>query len=186
MEVNNSNNLMINSQVMKSTFSPLSTTNTKGAVYAEKGQPMYQKDMDKDEDGVITLKEFNDYCDENDINYAKRKQMLENRLQYQLNTEHAKISAEISKIKPESKEIYAEEGDDKYDEEIDEDGDGKITYEEYLKYCKELEKEHSEEPSNAQMEKEDDEVVIKNPAKAVSTYAKSENGEKASKIEDEA
>lgn len=180
MEVN-TNNLMLGSQVMKSTFNP---SNTKGAVYAEKGQPMYQKDMDKDEDGIITLQEFNDYCDENDISYAERQQMLDNRLQYQLRTEHAKVSQEIRKIQPETEKVYAEEGDEQYDEEMDSDSDGKVTYEEYMKYCEEQE-ETPKESSNAKMENEEDEVVIKNSAKAVSTYAKAEKGETESKIENE-
>lgn len=179
MEVN-TNNLMLGSQVMKSTFNP---SNTKGAVYAEKGQPMYQKDMDKDEDGIITLQEFNDYCDENDISYAQRKQMLENRLQYQLNTEHAEVSTKIREIKPKTEKVYAEEGDKQYDEEMDSDGDGKVTYEEYMSYCDEQAKSEQKETSNAKMEREDDEVVIKNPAKAVSAYVKTEEGEKESKIE---
>lgn len=187
MEVNN-NNLMLNSQVMKSSFSPIASMNSKakGAVYAEKGQPMYQKDMDKDEDGIITLQEFNDYCDENDISYAQRKQMLENRLQYQLNTEHAKASEEVRKIQPEIEKVYAEEGDEEYDKAMDEDGDGKVTYDEYMKYCNEQEETKEKEPSNAKMEREDEEVVIKNPVKAVSTYEQTEKGDKEGKIEEKA
>jgi len=182
MEIN-TNNLMVGSQVMKSTFT---SSNTKGAVYAEKGQPMYQKDMDKDEDGVITLQEFNDYCDENDISYAQRKQMLENRLQYQLNTEHAEASAKIREIKSESEAVYAEKDDEQYDEAMDENSDGKITYEEYMKYCEEhADDEKPQETSKAVIENDDDEVVIKDSAKAVSSYAKHENGEKDSKIEKE-
>lgn len=186
MDINTNNNLMINSQAMKTTFSPAVTTNSsaKGAVYAEKGQPMYQKEMDKDEDGVITLEEFNAYCDENDISYAQRKQLLENRLNYQLHTEHAKVRTEISKIKP-KEEVYAKEGDEKYDEEIDENGDGKITYDEYIKYCEEHEKDAPDSSSTAKMEKEEDEVVIKNPSKAISSYSKNENSKVESKIENE-
>ncbi len=147
---------------------------------------MYQKDMDKDEDGIITLQEFNDYCDENDISYAQRKQMLENRLQYQLNTEHAKASEEVRKIQPEIEKVYAEEGDEEYDKAMDEDGDGKVTYDEYMKYCNEQEETKEKEPSNAKMEREDEEVVIKNPVKAVSTYEQTEKGDKEGKIEEKA
>lgn len=187
MEVNCNNNLMINSQVMKTSFSPTVTANTnaKGAVYAEKGQPMYQKDMDKDGDGVITLEEFNTYCDENDISYSQRKQMLENRLNYQLSTELINVSSEISKIKPKEENIYAKEGDEKYDEEIDENNDGKITYDEYIKYCEESEKDILGNSSNAKMEKEEEAVVIKNPSKAISSYTKNRNGETESRIENE-
>lgn len=182
------NGLMLNSQIMKSTFTPASSFNSKakGAVYAEKGQPMYQKDMDKDEDGIITLQEFNDYCDENDISYAQRKQMLENRLQYQLNTEHAEASAKIREIKPETEEVYAEEGEECYDEAMDEDGDGKVTYEEYLKYCEEHAEEFPKESGNAVIENDKEEVKIKDSAKAVSRYAKVEKGEAESKVEDQA
>lgn len=187
MEVNCNNNLMINSQVMNTSFSPTVTANTnvKGAVYAEEGQPMYQKDMDKDEDGVITLEEFNTYCDENDISYSQRKQMLENRLNYQMSTEFVNVSTEISKIKPKEEDIYAIEGDEKYDEEIDENGDGKITYDKYIKYCEEHEKDTQENSSNAKIEKEEEAVVIKNPSKAISSYTKTENSETKSKIENE-
>lgn len=186
MEVN-TNNLILGSQMVRSTFNPSSSNSkTKGAVYAEKGQPMYQKDMDKDEDGIITLQEFNDYCDENDISYAERQQMLENRLQYQLRTEHAKVSDEVRKIKPQTEKVYAKKGDKQYNEEMDSDGDGKITYNEYMSYCEEQAKSEQKETSNAKMEKEDEEVIVKNPAKAVSTYAKAENGEKECKIEEKA
>lgn len=182
MEVN-TNNLMVGSQVMKSTFT---SSNTKGAVYAEKGQPMYQKDMDKDEDGIVTLQEFNDYCDENDISYAQRKQMLENRLNYQLNTEHAEASAKIHEIKSEAEAVYAEEDDEQYDKEMDENGDGKVTYEEYMKYCEEHAEELPKATGNAVIENDEDEVLIKDSAKAVSKYAQTEKGEQKSKIEDEA
>ena len=55
-------------------------SNSKNAVYATKGEPMYQKEMDADEDGVITFKEFMDYCDENGIGYISLSSLSESGL----------------------------------------------------------------------------------------------------------
>ncbi len=104
---------------------------------------MYQKEMDADDDGVITLEEFRDYCKEHDISVKQQQQMLRDRLNYQLNTERAESSEQISKIESEAQAVYAKEGDDKYKEELDYNGDGKITYDEYMKYCEEQEKNSS-------------------------------------------
>lgn len=156
-------------------------------VYAREGEPMYQKDMDADEDGVITLQEFTDYCDENDISYAQRKEMLQNRLQYQLNTERAESSEQIRKIESKGEAIYAEEGDDKYSEEMDTNADGKITYDEYMKYCEEQEKaQANQQPQKAELSNDEEKVIVKNEGKAINTYAQAESEESESKIEKEA
>lgn len=157
-------------------------------VYARKGEPMYQKEMDADEDGIITFQEFNDYCDENDISYGQRSEMLQNRLHFQLHTDRARVSEEIRQIKSDSDAVYAKEGDDEYSEEIDEDGDGKITYDEYLRYCEEQEKLQDEpQPEKAKLGTNDDEqIIIKNEGKAINKYAQTEAKEPESKVEEEA
>ena len=157
------------------------------AVYAEKGDVIYQKDMDKDDDGVITFQEFTDYCDENDISYAERKQMLQNRLELQLHKDRARVSAEIKKIESDKNALYAKEGDEKYDKEMDKDGDGKVTYDEYMRYCQEQEEaQENKQPEKAELEKkEDDKVVVKNEGKAINKYAKAETEEPESKVEKE-
>lgn len=174
---------------------------SKKGVYAEKGDPFYKKEMDKNEDGVVTFEEFQEYCLENDISASEMKQMLKDRLNYQINNETERASSEIKEIKSDSDAVYAKEGDDKYDEAIDENRDGKITYEEYMKYCEEQEKDtSSEEVVSATFEKVApsevaetpsvltgaEEVVIKTPAKAISTYSKAENGVAEGKVEDKA
>lgn len=156
-------------------------------VYARKGEPMYQKAMDADEDGVITLEEFRDYCKEHDISVKQQQQMLRDRLNYQLNTERTKSSEEIRKIESDAETVYAKEGDENYKKEIDSNNDGKITYEEYMKYCQEQEKsQEPPQPEKATLEKAEDEtVVIKNEGKAINTYAKAETEESESKIKKE-
>ena len=37
-------------------------TNNNAAYYAKKGEPMYMKEMDADEDGVVSFEEFRNYC----------------------------------------------------------------------------------------------------------------------------
>ena len=170
------------------TASNLNKTNigkNEQVVYARKGEPMYQKDMDADEDGVITFQEFNDYCDENDISYGERQQMLQNRLEFQLHADRAESSEQIRQIKPEGEAVYAKEGDDENDEEIDSNGDGKITYDEYMKYCEEQEKaQETTQPEKAELSTDEEKVVVKNEGKAINQYTKTEAPEP--KIEEEA
>lgn len=186
----NTGGMELNLQLIKnmsnaSVGSKNNSTNT-GAVYAREGEPMYQKDMDADEDGVITFQEFNDYCDENDISYAERKQMLQNRLEFQLNSDRARVSAEIKEIKPEGDAVYAKEGDKNYDKEIDENSDGKITYDEYMRYCEENEKaKEKQQPEKAETEEQEKQFTVKNDGKAINTYIKNENAKEQTKVEKE-
>ncbi len=161
--------------------------NNEKMVYAKKGDPMYQKEMDADEDGVITLEEFRDYCKEHDISVKQQQQMLKDRLNYQLNTQRAESSEQISQIKSDADSVYAKEGDDKYSEEMDANNDGKITYDEYMKYCKEHEEnKDTQRPEKAELEKTEEKVVVKNEGKAINKYAKTETEAPESKIEGEA
>ncbi len=192
----NASNMPLGLQMMHSAFNPATSFNkstNKGAVYAEKGEPTYQKDMDADEDGVITFEEFNNYCDENDISYAERKQMLENRLNLQLHKENAKASAKIREIEPKAEAVYAKEGEQNYDEAIDTNKDGKITYEEYMKYCEEQDDTSNDEknPGTTSVEKKQDsetneeKIVIQDTRKAVKSYSTGETKEPEVKIEKE-
>lgn len=175
--INSNNALYTNSQILNTSFSK-TTSKAKSAVYAEKGEPTYQKDMDKDNDGIITLEEFKDYCDENNISVSQRKQMLKNRLNYQLQKERNASSQEIREIKTEPEKIYAKSDDKSYDEAMDADKDGKVTYEEYVNYCKENAKEAKNtgkaEASIEQDEASDNEkVVVKDYGKAIKNYSSS-------------
>ena len=172
---------------MSANFNNTTVGKNDTVVYARKGEPMYQKDMDADEDGVVTFEEFNNYCDENDISYAQRSEMLQNRLNFQLHSDRARSSEEIRKIESKGEALYAEEGDDKYTEEMDSNSDGKITYEEYMKYCEEQEQaQDTPQPEKAQLTTDEEKVVVKNEGKAINKYAKAESEETESKVEKEA
>jgi hypothetical protein len=51
--------------------------NNNSPYYAKKGEPMYQKNMDSDDDGVISFDEFREYCKSNGISTSDMKKMLE-------------------------------------------------------------------------------------------------------------
>lgn len=176
----------------------------KNAVYATKGEPMYQKEMDADEDGVITFKEFMDYCDENGIGYKERVLMLNNRLNYQLNKkteessekvkEEAKKAEESENTEDEisAEKIYARKGDSNYEEVIDGNDDGKITYEEYMEYCRKQSENSTEQEflpkaeviKTENTDTKEEQIVVKDYAKAFKSYTNSEP-KAESKIEDE-
>lgn len=101
-------------------------------------------------------------------------------------------SAKIREIKTEAKEmVYAEKGDSKYDDAIDENGDGKITYKEYMNYCeaqnstqdtKQPEKTEAETTENSDTGEK--QIVIKNAGKSINKYTETEQPE--AKIEENA
>ena len=177
----------------------------KNAVYATKGEPMYQKEMDTDEDGVITFKEFMDYCDENGIGYKERVLMLNNRMTYQLNKKTAesseKVQQEAEKAEEsenteennDSEKVYARKGDTNYEEVIDGYDDGTITYAEYMVYCRKQSENSADQAFSPKAEAvktenpetKEEQIVVKDYAKAFKSYTNSES-KAESKIEDEA
>ena len=174
-------------------------SNSKNAVYATKGEPMYQKEMDIDEDGVITFKEFMDYCDEKGIEYKERVLMLNNRMTYQLNKKAAESSekvqqeAEKAEENSDSEKVYARKGDTNYEEVIDGNDDGTITYAEYMEYCRKQSENSAEQAFSPKAEAvktenpdtKEEQIVVKDYAKAFKSYANSES-KAESKIENEA
>lgn len=117
-------------------------------ILAKKGQAGYIKDMDLDEDGQVTFEEFNEYCENNGISAQDKLKMataiIAANKDSKVSNDTAKIASENEKEnkneddnKNEDNAIYAKEGDEKYDEAMDENGNGIVTYAEYLKYINE-------------------------------------------------
>ena len=108
--------------------------------YAKKGEAIYDKKMDLDEDGVITFDEFKDYCEQNNISKDEINKMLKNwltlRTVQKVEKQNDNMNEQNNKLQP-KEAIYAKKGDLKYDDKMDINSDDKITYQEYLKYCKE-------------------------------------------------
>ena len=57
----------------------MKTNNNNTAYYAKKGEPMYVKEMDADEDGIVSFDEFKDYCQANGISSKEMVRMVEMR-----------------------------------------------------------------------------------------------------------
>ncbi len=138
----NTNNLKFNlSSFMTKTLGQNFGNNNSGTYYSKKGDPFYQKGMDADDDGVVSFDEFRNYCKDNNISTNDMKKMLEVRLKYLMSQNDNKSESENNSDKKtiSAKEIlgsldliYAKDGDNNYDSDIDVNKDSKISYTEYL------------------------------------------------------
>jgi hypothetical protein len=163
------------------------TNGSNNSYYAKKGEPMYMKEMDADDDGVVTFDEFKDYCKEKGISTKEMTKMVQMADSYrelmnqtQKNDKKSPIDTQVNDLldKINSKndnKIYAVRGDDKYNEAMDSNGDDKITYKEYIDYCLEHAKTN-EQKSNTKVEyTQNGEFKTTNAGKAAGAYARSES-----------
>ena len=103
-------------------------------------------------------------------------------------------SAKIREVQSETQEVvYAKEGDKNYNKVMDENEDGTITYDEYMKYCEaNAVSQYSENPGKTVVEKNEntDTGILSirpiNIGKALSAYSTSEIHMPEAKIKDEA
>ena len=123
-------------------------TSPKSPELVKKGEVGYLQGMDSDNDGVVTMEEFNEYCAQNGISEKEKLALMQvimnAKMAQKVNENTQKASKEINKKEDEnenideedsSKIVYAKKGDDKYNKEMDLNSDDKVTYEEYLRYC---------------------------------------------------
>ena len=101
--------------------------------------------------------------------------MLEVRNAYHLNKkmENAQKEQEKDCELPEEKTIYAKKGDSNYDERMDLNNDEKVTYKEYIEYCKENACPKEEKPKSTS----EDKIQALNEDKASSSYLKTDEKE---------
>ena len=145
----------------------MKTNNNNTAYYAKKGEPMYLKEMDSDEDGIVSFDEFKDYCQANGISSKEMVRMVEMANSYRTMQAQKKAEKSIEKQsksenQPEIKEveseaIYAKRGDGKYDEAMDTNNDNKVSYKEYIEYCKEHSQPQEQKSDTKISESEDGE-----------------------------
>lgn len=127
-EVNNTLKNGINNEEKNKTSIKIDTPIVK------KGEAGYIPDMDIDGDGVITHDEFNQYCDEKQMGLKDRLRLMET-MQASKILNEAKNKEEDNDEEYKKQIIYAKSGDENYEAEMDSNSDGKVTYEEYLRYC---------------------------------------------------
>lgn len=165
---------------MSSTLNSYSgNKNNSNSYYAKKGEPMYQEDMDSDRDGIVTFDEFKDYCKVNNISSKDMTDMMEMRMAYrmsQIAERTAYSTSEKNKSVNNLDLIYANDGDTKYDSELDINDDSKISYTEYLRYC----------AQNARMEaKNSDTKIVENNKKQFMTVSYGHASNAYNKVESE-
>ena len=80
-------NLSLNLQLIQSASGMASNNsvvpqqNSKPAVYAKEGDPNYNEEMDLDKDGIVTMEEYQKYCEENNINTEEEQiQTVQNKV----------------------------------------------------------------------------------------------------------
>ncbi len=117
-------------------------------ILAKRGQAGYLKQIDLDEDGKISLEDFNEYCETNGIEGKAKLAMITAMMAANTNSKIAKETAKEENSEKDAnsiddKAVYAKEGDEKYDEAMDENNNGVVTYAEYLKYKNEKDKSKS-------------------------------------------
>jgi len=158
------------------------------AYYAKKGEPMYMKEMDADEDGVVSFDEFKEYCQSNGISTKEMVRMAEMASAYRVMKAEQKaekaVQKEGNKNAPDIEEvndggIYAKRGDSKYDEVMDTNNDDKVTYKEYMEYCQEHAKS-DETKSNST----DKDFETKSAEKAIETYTEGESDKPENFVDD--
>ena len=156
------------------------------AYFAKKGEPMYMKEMDADDDGIVSFDEFKDYCKDNGISSKEMAKMVQmgssyRELMNQTKGNNEKISIDdntnelLEKINSKNNDkTYAVRGDDKYNEEMDANGDDKVTYKEYIEYCIEHVKTNEQKSKTRMEQTENGDFKITNRGKAISAYARAE------------
>ena len=171
--LNQKNNLSFNTK----------TNSSNSAYYAKKGEPMYMKEMDGDEDGIVSFEEFREYCDTNEISTRDRIKMADMAASYRTMQAYQKVERFLERpsennktaINTENNAVYAKRGDSKYDEAMDTNNDDTITYKEYIEYCKENTKPKEAHKSNTKFKKSDSgEFKTVNIEKAINSYTQSD------------
>ena len=164
------------------------------AYYAKKGEPMYMKEMDSDEDGIVSFDEFKDYCQANGISAKEMIRMAEMASAYRTMQAQKKAEKEVKEVKKQGNSdnniddaaVYARRGDEKYDEAMDKNSDDKVTYKEYIEYCQENSKPQEQKANTKVQETGDGEFKTTSSGKAVNAYSQNESAPAEGKVDDEA
>ena len=68
---------LLQNLAVSSGFNNNHAQNNKPAVYAKDGEPRYDEAMDYDGDGVVTMEEYQQYCEENNISTQEQAESLQ-------------------------------------------------------------------------------------------------------------
>ena len=192
----NTNHLTFNENAFmtKMLGSNFGNQNNSESYYAKKGEPMYQKDMDSDNDGIVTFDEFKEYCKKNDISAKEMKNMLETRMSYMMtkNSSESDDKNDTKKVEPadyvfgDLDIIYAKDGDERYDAKIDTNKDSKVSYSEYLRYCQQNAKTEEKRSDTKVNEHEKSKFMTYSFGHAANAYNRNESETPKGRVEGKA
>ena len=157
------------------------------AEYARKGEPMYMEEMDADEDGVVTLDEYREYCKSKGINANQMVKMSQLASSYRTMQAETQTIDYISKLKPNAfPKLKQADSNNLRQGDANTDKTNNLSYDKYLKYC-EQNANPLEIKSTAKVQASDDgNFVVKYAGKAINLYKNSERNSALSLYEDEA
>ena len=141
-------NLSLNLQLlqgisdMSANNSNMPRQNNEPAVYAKEGDPNYNEEMDADKDGIVTMEEYQKYCEANNINTEEE----------QIQTVQNKVDAMLERNTSSSEQ------------------ENSFSYDEYMEYC-EQNQSAGAFSSSAEIKHEDAGLVIRNIGKALNSYS---------------
>lgn len=134
--LNNTNNIQNQNKTKIDKNNPASKI-----ILVKKGQVGYMQAMDTDNDGQVSLAELNAYCEENGVSEKEKLAFITAMQSSKLNSKLVKENIKTDDNEEtketetaEDKNVYAKKGDDKYNEKMDYNKNGVVSYAEYLKY----------------------------------------------------
>lgn len=142
-------------------------------ILVKKGQVGYMQAMDIDNDGQISLAEMNAYCEENGVGEKEKLALITAMQSSKLNSKLAKENIKSDDDEEnketetaEDKNAYAKKGDDKYNEKMDYNKNGVVSYAEYLKY----KSEQGENSDNNSEKTDENETNTQNSSKSSESF----------------
>lgn len=168
--------ILLNSTNVQNRTNNVNDAKTQTAEYAKKGEPMYMAEMDTDEDGVVSLDEFREYCKSKGIstrNMIKMSQMASTyRTMQAENGAIDNIRKLIPNIDPKLKQAGSNSSNTNHKFNISSDinNEKNVSYKEYMEYCQQNAGSH-ELKAYAKVEENDGtSLKISNYGKAVKSY----------------
>lgn len=153
------------------------TNNT--ACYAKKGEPMYMSDMDTDDDGVVTLDEFRDYCKSKNISTQDMIKMSKSAASFRVMSAEENTINYISKLVPnispkvkqsESKSWNVKQSENQYNISNDSKTENKVSYSQYMEYCQHNAVSNDSKSNTKVKNSSDGKLTISNFGKAAKSY----------------
>ena len=168
--------ILLNNANIQNRTNNVNDTKNQTAEYAKKGEPMYMPEMDSDEDGVVTLDEYRDYCKSKGISTKSMIKMSQMAASYRTMKAEDEainyISKLIPNIGPKLKQADSNSANtNKFNISNDVNNDKNVSYKEYMEYC---EKNYASHDINANTKVEEDNdgsIKISNYGKAIKSYA---------------